>query len=160
MKVIVAAMFAALSLVTSAAAQTPKEADTLGWMAGHRIHTGADGRQVHEAFLGPVNGVVTGTALAGIGTDRSYMEFHRIAPNSEGVYGLSIANTRSAMIWNFVPLKAIEPGRITFQSTDGSLTIAYFSEPGGAVGSKVDRKLPDGKTRTQEWSFKPTPAPK
>jgi hypothetical protein len=62
------------------------------------------------------------------------------------------------MKWNFTPLKSIEPGRITFQSTDGALTSAYFSDKAGGVQSKVDR-VTDGKTTTQEWHFKPLPAP-
>lgn len=62
------------------------------------------------------------------------------------------------MKWSFTPLKAIEPGRITFQSADGALTIAYFSDNAGGVQSQVDR-VADGKTTTQEWHFKPIPAP-
>ena len=63
-----------------------------------------------------MNGVVTGTALTNIGTDRAYTEYHRIGPNADGVYGLDVANTRSGMKWSFTPLKSITPGRITFQS--------------------------------------------
>jgi hypothetical protein len=126
-------------------------------MQGARVHTNPNGAPVYEAFIGPVNGVVTGTALTVIGADRAYTEYHKIGPNAEGVYGLDIANTRNAMKWTFTPLKSIEPGRITFQSTDGSLTIAYFSDGAGGVNSQVDR-LADGKTTTQEWRFKPLPA--
>ena len=60
--------------------------------------------------------------------------------------------------WNFTPLKAIEPGRITFQSEDGSITVVYYKEPGGGVGSRVDRVV-ESKTTTQEWHFKALPAP-
>jgi hypothetical protein len=139
----------------AAAPNIPKEASTLGWMQGARLHTNADGKgQVYEAFVGPLNGVVTGTALAGSGT---YTEYHRIGPNAEGVYGLDVANTRSQMKWNFTPLKSIEPGRITFQSADGKLTIAYYKEGIDGVGSRVDRVGADGKTTTQEWRFKALP---
>ena len=82
-------------------------------------------------------------------------EYHKIGPNADGVYGLDVANTRSQMKWNFTPLKSIEPGRITFQTTDGKLTIVYYSEAGNGVGSRVDRVGEDGKTTTQEWHFKP-----
>lgn len=134
------------------------DGSSLTWMAGSRVHTNADGGKVYEAFIGPANGVVTGTALVAIGTDRAYTEYHKIAPNTQGIYGLAVASTRSGMTWNFTPLKSIEPGRITFQSEDGALTIAYYKEPGGGVGSRVDR-VTEGKTTTQEWHFKALPAP-
>lgn len=138
---------------------TPEQTASLAWMAGARVHTNTNGSLVYEAFAGPMNGVVTGTALSAIGTDKAYTEYHKIGPNADGVYGLDVANTRSQMKWNFTPLKSIEPGRITFQTTDGALTIMYYSEPGGGVGSKVDR-VADGKTTTQEWHFKALPQPK
>jgi hypothetical protein len=167
LKLIAAATIAA-SLAGTAMAQTPatppatpaipKEAETLSWMQGARLHTTADGKgHVYEAFVGPLNGVVTGTALAGNG---SYVEYHRIGPNAEGVYGLDVANTRSQLKWNFTPLKSIEPGRITFQSTDGKLTIVYYKEGKDGVGSRVDRVGADGKTTTTEWHFKAQPFPK
>jgi hypothetical protein len=40
-------------------------------MEGARVHTNANGTPVYETFIGPVNGVVTGTALTSIGTDRA-----------------------------------------------------------------------------------------
>lgn len=164
-RIMLTALSAAL-LATSAMAQTPQtpaptipaEAASLTWMQGARVHTNANGSLVYEAFIGPVNGVVTGTALTNIGTDRAYTEYHKIGPNAEGVYGLDVANTRNGMKWSFTPLKAIEPGRITFQTADGALTIAYFSDNAGGVQSQVDR-VADGKTTTQEWHFKPIPAP-
>jgi hypothetical protein len=164
-KLFLTAVSAAL-LTSSAMAQTPQtpapvmpaEATTLAWMEGVRVHTNANGTPVYEAFIGPVNGVVTGTALTNIGTDRAYTEYHKIGPNAEGVYGLDVANTRNGMKWSFTPLKAIEPGRITFQTADGALTIAYFSDNAGGIQSQVDR-VADGKTTTQEWHFKPIPAP-
>jgi hypothetical protein len=136
---------------------TPVEsAATLGWMQGVRVHTNADGSQVLEAFLGPVNGVVTGTALSAVGTDKAYTEYHRIGPNAEGVYGLDVANTRGGMKWNFTPLKAIEPGKVTFQSTDGKLTISYADDGAGGINAQVDRIGADGKATSQMWAFKPT----
>ncbi len=164
-KLMLTALSAAF-LTASAMAQTPQspapaipaEAASLTWMQGARVHTNANGSLVYEAFIGPVNGVVTGTALTNIGTDRAYTEYHKIGPNAEGVYGLDVANTRNGMKWSFTPLKAIEPGRITFQAADGALTIAYFSDNAGGVQSQVDR-VADGKTTTQEWHFKPIPAP-
>jgi hypothetical protein len=158
---IAAAALAAASLAGSAMAQQTKlDGSSLTWIAGSRVHTNANGSKVYEAFIGPTNDVVTGTALSAIGTDKAYTEYHRIGPNAEGVYGLDVANTRSSMVWNFTPLKSIEPDRITFQTADGKLTIMYYSEPGGGVGSKVDRIGADGKTTTSEWHFKALPAPK
>ena len=162
LKLIAAATIAA-SLSGIAMAQTPaappanipKEAETLGWMQGARLHTNAEGKgQTYEAFVGPLNGVITGTALA---VNGSYVEYHKIGPNAEGVYGLDVANTRSQMKWNFTPLKAIEPGRITFQSADAKLTIVYYKEGKDGVGSRVDRVGANDKTTTTEWHFKAQP---
>ena len=165
-KLILTALSAAL-LSSSVMAQPPStpaptippEVASLTWMQGTRIHTNANGTLVYEAFIGPVNGVVTGTALTSIGADRAYTEYHKIGPNADGVYGLDVANTRNGMKWSFTPLKAIEPGRITFQTADGVLTIVYYSEPGGGIGSRVDT-VREGKATTQEWHFKALPAPK
>jgi hypothetical protein len=152
----------ALALLSSAAmAQTPGTpapklpdgAATLGWMQGVRVHTNADGSDVREAFIGPINGVVTGTAVSAIGADRAYTEYHKIGPNADGVYGLDVANTRSGMKWNFTPLKGIDPDRITFQTADGALTISYAKAPGNGIDAKVIR-VADGKAVTQEWHFK------
>lgn len=159
---------AMLSLAPLAAAQTPTpagqtvspalpdEAATLGWMQGVRVHTNADGSQVFESFVGPVNGVVTGTALSTIGAEKAFTEYHRIGLNDDSVYGLDVANTRSGMKWNFTPLKAIEPGKITFQSADGKLTISYADDGMGGITAQVDRVGADDTTTTQTWAFKPT----
>jgi hypothetical protein len=158
---------AAALLSSSAMAQTPSTTpapalpngvETLGWMHGERVHTNPNGALVYEAFIGPVNGVVTGTALTSIGTARAYTEYHKIGPNTEGAYGLDVMNTANGMKWSFTPLKAIEPGRITFSSP--SITIAYFSDGAGGIKSQVDRVGADGKTTTQEWHFKPVPPAK
>lgn len=156
-----AAPLAAVMLAGAAMAQTPNAEQTasLAWMEGARVHTNANGGKVYEAFIGPVNGVVTGTALTTLGANGAYTEYHKIGPNAEGVYGLAVANTRNNMVWAFTPLKAIEQGKIIFQSADGALSIMYYSEPGGGVGSKVDR-VADGKTTTQEWHFRPLQAPR
>ena len=143
---------------TTPAPVLPKGVETLGWMHGERVHTNANGSQVHEAFIGPVNGVVTGTALSAIGTSRAFTEFHKIGPNAEGVYGLDVMNTTNGMKWNFTPLKAIEPGCITFSSP--TITIAYFSDGAGGINARVDRVGADGKTATQEWHFKQVPPAK
>lgn len=139
----------------AAMAETPTKEQTasLSWMLGTRVHTNADGSKVYEAFIGPMNGVVTGTAVSAIGADRAFTEYHRIGPNAEGVYGLDVANTRSGMKWNFTPLKSIEPGKITFQTADGTLTISYAHNAEDGIDARVDRKA-DGKTTTQEWHFK------
>ena len=161
MRTFILAIVGACLLSPAAFAQTasiPAEVGSLTWMQGARVHTNANGTPVYEAFVGPVNGVVTGTALTVTAQGGAYTEYHRIGPNAEGVYGLDVANTRSGMQWNFTPLKANEPGRVTFQSKDGALTIAYFSDNAGGVQSRVDR-VADGKTTTQEWHFLPIPAP-
>jgi hypothetical protein len=139
-------------------AAIPDEVASLTWMQGVRVHANADGSKVLEAFIGPVNGVVTGTALSAIGTDRAYTEYHRIGPNADGVYGLDVANTRSGMKWNFTPLKAIEPGKITFQTVDGKLTISYADDGAGGINAQVDRVGADGKATMQTWQFRPTEA--
>lgn len=166
-----AAIAAAVLLCSVANAQTPtpasqttpamipEEAASLGWMLGTRVHTNADGSQTFEAFLGPVNGVVTGTALTVMGADRAFTEYHRIGPNADGVYGLDVANTRSGMKWSFTPLESIAPGKITFRSTDGKLMISYASDGAGGINAQVDRIGADKKTTTQTWAFKPLAAP-
>ena len=61
-KLMLAAVGACL-LSATAMAQTPTfpaEAASLTWMEGARVHTNANGTPVYEAFIGPVNGVVTG----------------------------------------------------------------------------------------------------
>ncbi len=154
---------ASLVVASTAMAQTPiapaaasaEDVASLSWMQGVRVYTNPDGSKVLEAFLGPVNGVVTGTALSAIGTDRAFTEYHRIGPNADGVYGLDVANTRGGMKWNFTPLKAITPGKITFQGADGKLTISYADDGAGGITAQVDRIGTDGKTTTQTWQFKP-----
>lgn len=129
------------------APQIPAEAASLTWMAGCRAHTNANGSKIYEAFIGPVGGVVTGTAVFPMG-NQTGTEYHKIGPGPDGSYGLSVANTRSNMQWNFTPLKAIEPGRISF-ATD-AVTITYFSKPGNGMGALVER----GGART-EYNFQP-----
>lgn len=151
---------AAATLGGAAMAQTPAaDGNSLTWLVGSRVHTSANGSKVYEAFIGPLNGVVTGTALSPIGPDKASTEYHKIGPNADGVFGLDVANTGSQMKWNFTPLKKMEKDRITFQSADGALTIAYYAESGGGVGARVDR-VRDGKTTTSEYHFKPLPTPK
>jgi hypothetical protein len=169
-----AALAAAAMLCSTASAQTPQtptpasqttpaaipdEAASLGWMLGTRVHTNPDGSQTFEAFLGPVNGVVTGTALTVMGADRAFTEYHRIGPNADGVYGLDVANTRSGMKWSFTPLESITPGKITFRSADGKLMISYASDGAGGINAQVDRIGADKKTTTQTWAFKPIAQP-
>ena len=166
---VLAAAIAAILFCSTAIAQTPgsqttpaaipDEAASLGWMLGTRVHTNADGSVTYEAFLGPVNGVVTGTALTTMGANRAFTEYHRIGPNADGIYGLDVANTRSGMKWSFTPLKSIEPGKITFQSADGKLTISYASDGASGIKAQVDRVGADNKTTTQHWHFKPIAQP-
>lgn len=150
-----AAFLSALLVVGGLAqAQTPEGAETLDWMQGVRVHTNDNGSQVLEAFLGPVNGVVTGTALTVLGPERAYTEYHKIGPNADGVYGLDVANTANGMNWTFTPLKSIEPGKITFQTANGALTISYAHGEGDVIDAQVVR-VADGQTTTQNWHFVP-----
>ena len=165
---VLAAAIAAILFCSTAIAQTPgsqttpaaipDEAASLGWMLGTRVHTGADGSQTFEAFLGPVNGVVTGTALTKMGADRAFTEYHRIGPNGDGVYGLDVANTRSGMKWSFTPLESIEPGKITFRSKERGLTISYADDGAGGIRAEVIR-VSNAETTTQQWHFKPVIQP-
>ncbi len=139
--------------LNASAQSTSLDPSSLTWLAGHRVHTNANGSVIYEAFLGPINGVLTGTALSGSGTDQAYTEYHKFGPNEEGRYGLAVASTRSNMVWNFTPLKSIETGRVIFQSDNGALTISYFATPGNGVGAYVERVV-DGQTRRTEYDFK------
>lgn len=154
-RAIALAALLASAIASPASAETPTKEQTasLAWMLGTRVHTNDDGSKVYEAFIGPMNGVVTGTAVSAIGADKAYTEYHKIGPNAEGVYGLDVANTRSGMKWNFTPLKSIEPGKITFQTTDGALTISYAHVAGDGIDAMVIRSA-DGKATTQEWHFR------
>ncbi|OYX51626.1 MAG: hypothetical protein B7Y90_01165 [Alphaproteobacteria bacterium 32-64-14] len=139
-------------------AMIPDEAASLAWMQGTRVHTNADGSQTFEAFLGPVNGVVTGTALTTLGADKAYTEYHRIGPNADGVYGLDVANTRSGMKWSFTPMESIEPGRITFRSKEKGLTVSYASDGEGGIIAEVVR-VNNFEMTQQRWHFKPVAQP-
>jgi opacity protein-like surface antigen len=157
MKRIIAAALAALLMSGAAAAQTaptPEQTASLTWMQGVRVHTNANGTKVLEAFLGPVNGVVTGTALAMRGDNAAFTEYHKIGPNADGVYGLDVANTTNGMKWNFTPLKSIEPGKITFQSANGAVTISYAATPDGGIDAQVVRAAAGAAETKQEWNFK------
>jgi hypothetical protein len=150
---------AALAAVAMPAAAQSLDGASLTWLVGSRVHTNANGSKIYEAFIGPINGVVTGTALSAIGTDQAYTEYHKLGPGPDGKWGLSVANTRSNMLWNFTPLKAIEKDKVTFETADGALTIIYYAKPAGGVGSTVERKA-NGATTKTEYDFKPLPAPK
>jgi hypothetical protein len=146
-----------LALATPAFSQA-LDGSSLTWLAGSRVHTNANGSKVYEAFVGPLNGVMSGTALSAAGLDAPYTEYHRLGPNAEGKWGLSVANSRNNMAtWNFTPLKAIEKDKVIFQSADGAVTITYFAKPGNGVGAKVERTA-NGKTTTTSYDFKPVTA--
>lgn len=151
----IAATLAALALPGLALAQA-LDGNSLTWLAGSRVAT-MGAAQVFEAFIGPQNGNLTGTALAQNG---AYTEYHKLGPGPDGKWGLSVANPRTNMQWNFTPLKAIEKDRVIFQTADGGLTITYFKKDAGAVGSLVERKGADGKVSKTEYDFRPLPAPK
>ena len=62
-------------------AQAPAlDGNSLTWLAGSRVHTNADGSKVYEAFIGPINGVMTGTALSATGLDQPDTEYHKLGP--------------------------------------------------------------------------------
>ena len=148
---------AALTVCALPAVAQTLDGSTLTWLAGSRVAT-MNGAQVFEAFVGPQNGTLTGTALAANGT---YTEYHKLGPGPDGkTWGLSVANPRSKMAWNFTPLKVIEKDKVVFQSADGALTITYFKKDAGAVGSLVETKTTEGKVTKTEYDFRPLPAPK
>ena len=155
------ALFFAVALaMTSAAGFTQAQAldgNSLTWLAGSRVHTNADGSKIYEAFVGPLNGVMTGTALSALPNNAASTEYHKIGPNADGKWGLSVANTRSNLAWNFTPLKSLEKDRVVFQSADGNLTITYFAKAHDGVGAKVER-IANGKTTTTDYDFKPVSA--
>lgn len=148
----VAAFAVALVLgAMPAMAQPPLDGNSLTWLAGSRVHTNANGSKIYEAFIGPLDGVVTGTALFPGG-----VEYHKLGPGPDGkTYGLSVANTRSNLAWNFTPLKAFEKDRVIFETPDANLRIQYFLKPGNTIGAKVERKAADGRVTTTEYSFAP-----
>jgi hypothetical protein len=154
MKAIIAAGGLALLLNAAAAAQTGLDGNSLTWLIGNRVATSAAGAKTFEAFTGPQNGVVTGTALAANG---AFTEYHKIGPQMNGPagapYGLSVANTRGNMVWNFTPLKVIEKDKIVFESADGVRRITYFAEPGNGVGAWVENTA-NGTTTKTEYHFK------
>jgi len=145
-----------IAVATPAWAQTLDGA-SLTWLAGSRVHTNANGSKVYEAFVGPLNGVMTGTALSANGLDQPSTEYHKLGPNADGKWGLSVANSRSNLVWNFTPLKSLEKDKVVFQSADGNLTITYFAKAGGGVGAKVER-IANGKTTATDYDFKPVSA--
>jgi len=150
----VAALALALALgVVPALAQPPLDGNSLTWLAGSRVHTNANGSKVYEAFIGPLDGVVTGTALFPGG-----VEYHKLGPGPDGkTFGLSVANTRSNLAWNFTPLKAFEKDRVIFETPDGNVRVQYYLKPGNVIGAKVERKAADGKVVTTEYAFAPLP---
>ncbi len=155
MKTIIGACALALLLNAAATAQTALDGNSLTWLIGNRVAMTAAGAKTYEAFTGPQNGVVTGTALAVNGT---YTEYHKIGPQMGGPanapYGLSVANPRSNMAWGFTPLKVIEKDKIVFETADGARRITYFAEPGNGVGAWVESTA-NGATTKTEYHFKP-----
>ncbi len=146
MKAFVIAAAVAL-MAMPVAAQPPLDGNSLTWLVGSRVHTNANGSKIYEAFIGPLNGVVTGTALFPGG-----VEYHKLGPGPDGkTYGLSVANTRSNLAWNFTPLKAFEKDRVIFENPEGTLRIQYFLKPGDVIGAKVER----AGAATAEYSFEP-----
>jgi hypothetical protein len=156
MKIITAAFV--LSLIAAPAFSQALDGNSLTWLAGSRVSNNANGTKTYEAFIGPQNGTVTGTALAQNGT---YTEYHKLGPGPDGkTYGLSVMNPRSNMTWTFTPLKEFQKDRVIFQSADGNRSVTYFAKPGGAVGALVEGKAADGKVTKTEYSFELLPLPK
>lgn len=132
-------------------AQPPLDGNSLTWLVGDRVHTNTNGTKIYEAFIGPLDGVVTGTALFPGG-----VEYHKLGPGPDGkTYGLSVANTRSNLAWNFTPVKAIEKDRVIFESPDGAIRIIYAAKPGDIVAATVERRQGNGSVAKIEYEFKP-----
>lgn len=155
MKNIIAAVALALSLSAAAAlAQAPLDGGSLTWMAGNRVHTNANGGKIYLAFIGPVNGVVTGTVLTTTTPGQTYIEYDKLGPNAEGKYGLTVASTSTNMASTFTPLKSIEKGRIVFESADRASRTTYFAKSGNSLGAVIERRA-NGTTTITEYDFRP-----
>jgi hypothetical protein len=129
---------------------------SLTWLAGTRHIVRDDGTIAYETWTGPSGGVVSGAVAAAIGS--GFVEFFRIMPNEEGVYGLFVANSNDGLDkWSFSPLSELVPGRIVFAQTDGSSSFSIESTPDGGIHNVATRMV-DGQSKVVgEWYWLPYP---
>src|SRR5688572_10353553 len=100
--------------------QPPRGFETLTWLAGTR-YIDRNGTKSYETWTGPAAGLVSGSVASATGG--GLVEFFRIGPNEQGVYGLMTANSnRGLSNWTFRPLKSLEPGKIVFADASGSFS--------------------------------------
>jgi hypothetical protein len=160
-KTLLVALAASLLVVGAPALAEDGETATpdiasLTWLAGTRHIVRDDGTIAYETWTGPAGGVVSGAVAAAIGG--GFVEFFRIMPNDDGVYGLFVANSSAGLDkWRFTPLSELEPGRIVFAHADGSSSFSIEATPDGGIHN-VSTRMVDGKpTVGGEWYWLPYP---
>ena len=129
---------------------------SLTWLAGTRHIVRDDGTIAYETWTGPAGGVVSGAVAASLGG--GFIEYFRIMPNDEGVYGLHVANTREGLDhWRFTPLAELEPGRIAFVQLDGSSGFSIEATSDGGIHNVATRMVDGKQTVVGEWYWLPYP---
>ncbi|MGD2133770.1 MAG: DUF6265 family protein [Maricaulaceae bacterium] len=137
------------------AAEAPDIA-SLTWLAGTRHIAREDGTISYETWTGPSGGVVSGSVAAAI--NGGFVEFFRVMPNEDGVYGLHTANSAAGLDnWRFTPLQSIEPGKVVFAMPDGSSSFSIEATPDGGIHN-IAMGMRDGElVQTGEWYWLPYP---
>ena len=132
-------------------AEPPKGFETLTWLAGTR-YVERDGVRSYETWTGPSGGYISGAVAAAAGG--GMVEFFKVGPNDQGVYGLSSARTTTGLDkWGFRPIRSIEPGKIVFADASGSFSIE--ATPDGGIHN-IATRITDGKEqKTGEWFWLP-----
>jgi hypothetical protein len=151
------------TMIGDASAQTPakkvdapKGFDSLTWLAGTR-YIERNGSRSYETWTGPSGGLISGSVASATGG--GLVEYFRIGPNEDGVYGLMTANsTRGLTDWSFRPMKSLEAGRIVFADDKGSFSIE--STPDGGIHNIATRVENGQERQTGEWFWLPLEHPK
>ena len=142
---------AASAQTPAAKVDAPKGFDSLTWLAGTR-YIERNGSRSYETWTGPSGGYISGAVASGTGA--GLVEFFKVGPNEQGVYGLSSARTTTGLDkWGFRPIKSIEPGKIVFADATGSFSIE--STPDGGIHNIATRIVDGKETQTGEWFWLP-----
>lgn len=140
----------------AAAPDAAPDIASLTWLAGTRHIARDDGTISYETWTGPSGGVVSGSVAAAI--NGGFVEFFRIMPNEDGVYGLHVTNSAEGLdSWRFTPLAEIEPGRVLFAQPDGSSSFSIEATDDGGIHNVAKRLVDGEETVTGEWFWKPYP---